>query len=284
MFTDLNNALCSSSSAIVSEHGSFVLIADALQADGSFLLHHYILSYLKGGGRVVLVGLEQSFFHYFSVARKMGVNLNSEIQLGNFVFVNALSSPYSDYTSTPPSTSSISAPSSGSEFTFQDASLESLKALYRRLSLLCHGEDTGVGLQGSNSVSSSTNRKTLLSVDGISILCNVFSHFEVAQFLIQCHSLVQQLQPESALAVLVHDDIASSTNEFTYGASLWTKISQLSGADLILKTSPLETGYSKEVHGQLNIIRTKEFSKEQSKLCTRFHYKITENTVKLFPV
>ncbi len=48
-----------------------VLVTDTLRSDGGFLLVHFLLSNLKAGKRVCFVGLEQSLFHYTSVARKL---------------------------------------------------------------------------------------------------------------------------------------------------------------------------------------------------------------------
>lgn len=89
--------------------GQLILIADTIRADGSFLLHHFIHMFLKGNSASCVVGLEQSLFHYFNVARKLvssafvlgvvthkykGVNLTAEHTKGNFAFINALSTPY----------------------------------------------------------------------------------------------------------------------------------------------------------------------------------------------
>lgn len=109
------------------------MIADTIRAEGSFLLHHFIHMFLKGNNAACVVGLDQSLFHYFNVARKLvrhtqqntqqlnttrhtttptqlkqpnhrvhahslglqGVNLTTEHSKGTFTFINALSSPYS---------------------------------------------------------------------------------------------------------------------------------------------------------------------------------------------
>lgn len=48
-----------------------LLITDVLEADGSFLLHHFITAYVKGGCHTTIVGLENGFSHYFSIGRKL---------------------------------------------------------------------------------------------------------------------------------------------------------------------------------------------------------------------
>lgn len=49
----------------------FIVISDTFTADGSFLLHHFINMHVKAKQRVCLVGLEQSYLHYFAISRKM---------------------------------------------------------------------------------------------------------------------------------------------------------------------------------------------------------------------
>jgi hypothetical protein len=51
--------------------GKFILIRDSLEADGAVLLPHFVFGYLKANKRALLVGLEQSFFHYSGVGRKL---------------------------------------------------------------------------------------------------------------------------------------------------------------------------------------------------------------------
>jgi hypothetical protein len=51
--------------------GKFILVRDSLEADGAVLLPHFLFGYLKADKRALLVGLEQSFFHYSGVGRKL---------------------------------------------------------------------------------------------------------------------------------------------------------------------------------------------------------------------
>lgn len=69
MYTEVNNTLNWSEVNLPKER--FVVISDTFNADGSFLLHHFINMYIKASQRVCLVGLEQSYLHYFSISRKM---------------------------------------------------------------------------------------------------------------------------------------------------------------------------------------------------------------------
>lgn len=69
MYDALNNVFGWSESNLPKE--KFILISDSFTSDGSFLLNHFINMYIKGDHRVCLVGLDQSFIHYFSVCRKL---------------------------------------------------------------------------------------------------------------------------------------------------------------------------------------------------------------------
>jgi hypothetical protein len=49
----------------------FILVSDSFTADASFLLQHFIGMFAKNKQHLCIVGAENSFFHYFSVARKL---------------------------------------------------------------------------------------------------------------------------------------------------------------------------------------------------------------------
>ncbi|XP_067887555.1 elongator complex protein 6 isoform X4 [Heterodontus francisci] len=89
MFPELNNIL--NSTPETCEQGKAVLLSDK-QTDGSFLVHHFLSFYLKGGCKVCFLGLVQSFNHYSLVAQKLGVNLSAAREKGQLVFLEALRS------------------------------------------------------------------------------------------------------------------------------------------------------------------------------------------------
>lgn len=69
--------------------GKGILITER-GADGSFMLHHLIATYLRGGHYVCLVGLAETFTHYSCVAAKLSLNLAASRDAGQFVFIDAL--------------------------------------------------------------------------------------------------------------------------------------------------------------------------------------------------
>ncbi|KAF9401104.1 Elongator subunit elp6 [Mortierella sp. AD011] len=79
-----------SSHAPVLPPGIYLSISDTQASDGNFLLHHFISNYIKADHNVVLVGLAGILVHYTIVGRKLGVNLTAAKTKGNFHFVDAL--------------------------------------------------------------------------------------------------------------------------------------------------------------------------------------------------
>ncbi|XP_072324296.1 elongator complex protein 6 isoform X2 [Scyliorhinus torazame] len=89
MFPELNNIL--NSTPETCEQGKVVLLCDKL-TDGTFLVHHFLSFYLKGGCKVCFLGLVQSFNHYNLVAQKLGVHLSAAREKGQLVFLEGLRS------------------------------------------------------------------------------------------------------------------------------------------------------------------------------------------------
>eukprot|EP00128_Syssomonas_multiformis_P016106 Colp12_sorted_trinity150504_noHs@36286 len=88
MFADLNGALGFSDSAPPA--GLLILGTDTLEADGNFLIHHFIGLHLKGCHNVCLVAFAQIFHHYLAVSKKLGFNLQKSQEIGAFVFIDCL--------------------------------------------------------------------------------------------------------------------------------------------------------------------------------------------------
>lgn len=69
MFKDLLTALQWKETYVPS--GKFILIKDTLQSDGSFLLHHFINTFLSNKKRTCLCSFNQTYFHYQSIQLKL---------------------------------------------------------------------------------------------------------------------------------------------------------------------------------------------------------------------
>jgi hypothetical protein len=188
MFQELNSALLLTGSGTdirVLPHGTSALITDTLQADGSFILHHFLHLYLKAGKTVCLVGLEQSLFHYVSVGRKLvsmgliinsndekGVNLSTEQTKAQFSFINALSTPYSSLNN-----SDQQNQTADSDFTFQEDS-QPLRGLYFKIK------------EQINKSPAKDNGCCIL-IDSLNQLVTLCGAVEVSDFLQYCQVLVE---------------------------------------------------------------------------------------------
>ncbi|XP_044175357.1 elongator complex protein 6-like [Acropora millepora] len=87
MFADFNSLMNFSEKS--PPKNKFVLISDA-QNDASFIIHHFLSMYIKGGLRVIFLALVQSFSHYNNVAQKLGANLRNAVQNGQVIYLDGL--------------------------------------------------------------------------------------------------------------------------------------------------------------------------------------------------
>ncbi|KAI5481180.1 UPF0405 domain protein [Pseudohyphozyma bogoriensis] len=69
--------------------GLFLLITDALEAPGTFLLSHFVAKAVRDGRRTVFLGLSQSFDHYSAILKKTGVQLATARDKGVFTYIDA---------------------------------------------------------------------------------------------------------------------------------------------------------------------------------------------------
>ena len=72
------------------EGAGVVVLVEAAADRAAFLLHHFLSAGLRGGARVFVLGLEQSFGHYHSVGLKLGHNLVKLREAGTLVFHEGL--------------------------------------------------------------------------------------------------------------------------------------------------------------------------------------------------
>jgi len=245
MFLDLHHALNASDQHIPFQ-GQFIVIQDALNADGSFLLQHFLTLFLESSKTVCFVGLEQSLFHYFNIARKLGVNLSTEYEKGRFSFINGLSQSLSrtqtnQVDAAPP-------PFPVTLFSFQS----SLRELYNKF---------------TETIASSKSHACII-IDNVNILFYTYPQPEVLEFLQYCRLLVQKHQ--ASLVVLAHsdcDDFGVKTLKYK--------------TDWIFECCGLGSGVSRDIHGIVSIF--KKSLQEHQKLERTLQYKILENNVKFFP-
>ncbi|XP_052665105.1 elongator complex protein 6 isoform X1 [Harpia harpyja] len=258
MFTELNELLDASPQR--PETGKFTLLRDT-RTDGSFLVHHFLSFYLRAGCKVCFVALLQSFSHYNIVAQKLGVSLTAAKERGQLVFLEGLKSCLDLLFGEEEKQSGQPSP-----LQFISESASDLKALFDfvRTSLTPAGSDSWKG--------------PVLLVDDLSVLLSLgATPVAVLDFIHYCRVTVCY-QLKGNIVVLVHsnEDSEDEENELIVN-------SLCHHSDLILWVEGLATGFCKDVHGQIKIIRrvSLELTAEQD-LVQIYQYKIQDKNVTFF--
>ncbi|NXI38275.1 ELP6 protein, partial [Galbula dea] len=241
--------------------GKFTLLADS-RTDGSFLVHHFLSFYLRAGCKVCFVALLQSFSHYNSVAQKLGVSLTAAKERGQLVFLEGLKSCLDLWFGEEEEEQS----GQPSPLQFLRESASSLKALFDFV-------QTSLTAPGSGSWKGS-----VLLVDDLSVLLSLgATPVAVLDFIHYCRVLVcSQLKGNIVVLVHSHEDSEDEENELLVN-------SLCHHSDLILWVEGLATGFCKDVHGQIKIIRrvSLELTGKQDELQI-YQYKIQDKNVTFF--
>ncbi|NXG53827.1 ELP6 protein, partial [Psilopogon haemacephalus] len=240
--------------------GKFTLLRDT-RTDGSFLVHHFLSFYLRAGCKVCFVALLQSFSHYSIVAQKLGVNLTAAMERGQLVFLEGLKSCLDLWFGEEEEQSGEPSP-----LQFLRESTSDLKALFDlvRRSLTPAGGDTC--------------QVPVLLVDDLSLLLSLgATPVAVLDFIHYCRVTVCS-QLKGNVVVLVHSEQDSQDKE---NELVGNSLSHHS--DLILWVEGLATGFCKDVHGQIKIIKrvSLELRGEQDRV-QLYQYKIQDKNVTFF--
>ncbi|KJE93663.1 hypothetical protein, variant 1 [Capsaspora owczarzaki ATCC 30864] len=245
MFEGLNAALSLSNTAPPTElQGSLVLCADTLEADGGFLLHHWLATHLKTGAAVVLVSFAHIQNHFALVARKLGINLAQLEARGMFRFIGGLDVP---------STDAQSQPSSG-DFHLDLSNPAPLKELHQRI------QDTLKAMEASRRAANpagedATQTPVCIILDSVDTLFHAtggaITPAALLGFIHSCRSF-PLVAPAPCLVVSVHADAL-----FGGAKALFATLKHQ--AQVTLTVSGLPSGYSKDVHGQVRIVCLVDF-------------------------
>ena len=266
MFTELNNILNFDEKMPPGKRS--ILITESA-TEGTFLLHHLLSLFLKGGNNACLVSFAQSFNHYNNVAVKLGVNLNSAQENGNFVFVGglkALGGGLSDHCTS--KSEQVDVATDAVEMLFRSGKDNCAKYLYETI------ENSYKSLKNWQTVPS------LLLIDDMSLLVHLGIPPQELVWLMQYLQTLTCSTPEGkgCLASLIHRDKECEDNDLNF---LMKNLQHKS--DIILHVVGLPTGYSKEVHGQLHIRWNNVEQTEPSITTTRIvQYKIGDKNVSFF--
>lgn len=236
----------------------FVLISDC-QNDGSFLIHHFLALYLKGGFKVFFVALGQSFSHYNNVAQKLGTSLSSACDSGQVTFLDGLklvSDSLKDDSEEGNNADDVNPFKNLRSQTF------TLQPLYKRIKSFL-GKET---------------KPCLLLIDDLTALLSIGIHVQdIVNFIHYCSTLMcyPPSMLDGCLVTLVHNDSDVDDEE---SLLLWKQLCYV--AHMELHVRGLSSGYFKDVHGQLTIT-----SRDQNKVnhsSRVVQYKVHEKTVTCF--
>nr|XP_014129849.1 elongator complex protein 6 [Zonotrichia albicollis] len=256
MFAELNELLGASPER--PDAGKFTLLRDT-RTDGSFLVHHFLSFYLRAGCKVCFVALLQSFSHYSIVAQKLGVSLAAAKERGQLVFLEGLKSCLDLLFG------EEEQPGQPSPLQFLSGGSCDLRALFDfvRESLSAPAGDSCKG--------------PVLLVDDLSVLLSLgAAPVAVLDFIHYCRVCVC-CQLKGNVVVLVHsnEDSEDEENELVVN-------SLCHHSDLILWAEGLATGFCKDVHGQIKIIKRLSLRQAEQDLVQIYQYKIQDRNVTFF--
>eukprot|EP01127_Copromyxa_protea_P008209 TRINITY_DN1877_c0_g1_i1.p1 TRINITY_DN1877_c0_g1~~TRINITY_DN1877_c0_g1_i1.p1 ORF type:complete len:279 (+),score=51.29 TRINITY_DN1877_c0_g1_i1:518-1354(+) len=251
----------------------FVLITDVLEADGSFLLQHFITAYTKSGNHTTLVGLENGFSHYFGIGRKLGINLMTAYTSGKLAFVNGLASPYdwTDEVSMEGANATLQAINQSHPFSLDTRPSSTgeptnpLKKLYSIVEKIV--------------LSQSEEKPVCVIIDNLNYLANSVEESQLLNFLQYCNTLVTSRKSGGCFVGLIHAD---AEEDSTLVKSLKYKV------DLVMQINGFPSGYLEDLDGELtfrtNIRRRVPVTRKNYRDPPVLHYRVADNGVKFHQV
>lgn len=256
MFPELNNLL---GFRVESPPVDTVMLVKESNADGSFVLHHLISLYLKGGCNVCLVGFAQSLTHYANVANRLSVNLTKMKQEGKFLFIDALNLLGSELISNFENPSSCD--SKLINFSSSKAH-SSLKGLFFKIKESLEG------------MADWDSRSTLVVLDDLSILVSLGTPvLDVVYFTEYLKKIVHSKQ--GSLACLCQSSQEDDTKEL-----LCKQLCYMSS--IVFHVSGLETGYCRDVHGELTVEMRDPSLDSNLNREKKVQFKLSDKNVTLF--
>lgn len=317
-FKDLNTIL--NWSELYAPKNTFFFIRDTFTSDGSFLLHHFLNSYLNAQQQqqqqqqneeethVKLVSFDQSYFHYSTIELKLNMNLQKEGENGKFVFIDAQQGLLDHGTNTFHDDSIMGK-------TENETGATTLNPLTYMSPIHVRSRGTfppcpkGLIPWRYNWSASSSNRAsifdslfdTIVLSSKTKCSCLLMDHLDVLLMYTSMHDqqngtkrelfhFFQRLlaychKNECSLVILMHGD--ANSDEINSLANMLEHY-----ANVVLRVGGLPSGYSKDVHGMIQVLFEKwnrdtaaaTASTNDLRLLSRqvLHYKCFEHNVTLF--
>ena len=260
MFVELNNISGLNLDELPS--GQNILITES-DADGSFILHHLLSMYLKSKNNACVVGLLQSFTHYNNVAKKLSLSLADHKEAKHFVFVEALK-----HISEQIITKSSGQVTSTSDEEWIQYSVgnthDALKGLYFHIK------------KSLEDIILWKTKPTILILDDISVLLSLgVPVLDIVYFVQYLRQMV--CKHNGCLAILCQ---GNKTGDDEEGKFLCKQLKYHS--NLLFQVEGLQTGYCKDVHGEIGIVRRNPADILGLNLTKYVQFKVTDKSVSFF--
>lgn len=244
MYTSFNTHLGVDNEPLSNE---MIVITDK-NIDGNFLLHHFISNALGNDERVCLFGFSQTFTHYLSACHKIGLNLQKYVDSKHFVFIDALQWIFDGFITQ----------KDNNIFTNIKDSKFSLKPI---LDVIINNTSDyqGPSIVLFDDISSLINIGILVQpISNLIHYCKTLTHQNDISFVVLAHIDEDRDDPDYAL---LHE---------------WLR----RYATLEINVSSLKTGYSRDLSGEMNILRKSHL--QYSTLSKKLHFKLHDKDVKFF--
>lgn len=265
--TDLNSLVGFDENVESKKKNQFILVTEH-EADGSFVIHHFLSTVVRNLHKVVFISVAQSFGHYNTVAQKFGTHISTAKSAGQLSHIDGLSfclRLHHDGKQEEEETGD------GPSLFTKCVQSRSLRHLYEAVSSLV-----------SSHLADNPSSPVSLVVDDLSVLmCLGFSVQSISEFIHYCRVLLNEVSQSSGILItLVHNDADVGDEE----SLKLTKLLSYQ-ADILIETAGLTSGFSKDVHGQMTVVhRGLEHGTPGKRKATSVHYKVLDKAISLFPI
>ena len=237
-----------------------IIIGDSSK-EGGFLIHYFLNLCNKQSRPICVLALSQSFYHYNSVAQKLGSNLTTACNdTKNVHFIEGLKSLTACYDQSGSGNSCIS--NAFLKLINGDTGdiLEYIKSSIKDLQLK----------------STSSSHSPIVIVDDLSVLLAAgISTKDIILFYNGLHCIVSSPDINGSLITFTNLDTDDDELE-----EIWTFMSHSSS--LRLNVAALSTGFCKDVHGQMKVEWRDGLTRPRMKTVKHTQFKLSDKNVDLF--
>lgn len=231
------------------------------KADCSFLVHHFLSLFVKENYNIVFLSLCQSYNHYVNVGNKIGNNISSAKDSNKLIFIDGLKlfglalNNLND---------------NQEELATGRIDVRDIRQMYKML------------IEKVNSFpndTSSNNVSTVLIIDNLSVLLDVGISAEDVTGLVHYlqQFVVQQLG--GCVVLGMNNDLGTDDDA---GDLVWKFIQHC--CTLALQVRGLDTGYCRDVHGQIVARWPINKGKITEEVTKSSQFKLSDKTCQLFAV